>query len=80
MTDAFPYRLSRQGVVMTPEPGNALEVEGVLNPGSGRTPDGALHLLPRMVAEGNVSRVGLAKVIIEDGVPVAVEQIGRAHV
>ncbi|MGA1811526.1 glycosidase [Frondihabitans sp. 4ASC-45] len=76
MTDAFPYRLSRQGVVMTPEPGNALEVEGVLNPGSGRTPDGALHLLPRMVAEGNVSRVGLAKVVIEDGVPVAVERDG----
>ena len=43
---------------MTPEPGNELEAEGVLNPASGHTPDGRLHLLPRLVAPGNVSRVG----------------------
>ena len=42
---------------MTPEAGNELEVEGVLNPASGRTPDGDLYLLPRLVAAGNVSRV-----------------------
>jgi predicted GH43/DUF377 family glycosyl hydrolase len=61
---------------MTPEPGNDLEVEGVLNPGSGRGPDGELYLLPRLVADGNVSRVGLARVVIENGVPVAVEREG----
>jgi len=60
-TDVFvPYKLTRLGVVMTPEVGNELEAEGVLNPGSGRTPDGELYLLPRLVAAGNVSRVGLA--------------------
>ena len=47
---------------MTPEPGNDLEAEGVLNPATGHTPDGELYLLPRLVASGNVSRVGLAKV------------------
>ncbi|SMH48862.1 Predicted glycosyl hydrolase, GH43/DUF377 family [Rathayibacter oskolensis] len=71
-----PYRLERAGIVMEPLLGDALEVEGVLNPGSGRGPDGELYLLPRMVAAGNVSRVGLARVLIEDGVPVGVEREG----
>ncbi|QTE31306.1 glycoside hydrolase family 130 protein [Pengzhenrongella sicca] len=61
---------------MTPDPGNELEAEGVLNPGSGHTPDGTLYLLPRLVARGNVSRVGIAKVVLADGVPVAVEREG----
>jgi beta-1,2-mannobiose phosphorylase / 1,2-beta-oligomannan phosphorylase len=71
-----PYTLTRIGVVMTPEPGNDLEAEGVLNPASGRTPDGRLHLLPRMVAAGNISRVGLAEVQLTDGVPTGVERVG----
>ena len=75
-TTAFPYTLTRMGVIMTPEPGNELEAEGVLNPATGRTPDGTLYLLPRLVATGNVSRVGLARVIIEGGVPVGVEREG----
>ena len=69
-----PYTLTRLGVIMTPEPGNPLESAGVLNPASGRTPDGRLHLLPRIVADGNVSRVGFAEVIVRDGVPVGVER------
>ena len=75
-SSSFPYALTRVGVVMTPEPGNALEAEGVLNPGSGRGRDGQLYLLPRMVEKGNVSRVGLARVVVEDGVPVSVEREG----
>jgi predicted GH43/DUF377 family glycosyl hydrolase len=71
-----PYALTRLGVVMAPEPGNDLETEGVLNPASGRDPDGRLHLLPRLVAKGNVSRVGLAEVVLDDGVPVGVERRG----
>lgn len=71
-----PYSLTRVGVVMTPTPGDPLEAEGVLNPGSGRAPDGTLYLLPRLVAEGNISRVGLARVVIEAGVPVGVEREG----
>jgi len=70
------YRLSRLGVVMSPDPASDLESEGVLNPASGRTPDGRLHLLPRMVAAGNVSRVGLVEVVLADGVPVGVERRG----
>ncbi|AVH60610.1 glycosidase [Streptomyces dengpaensis] len=75
-TTPIPYRLTRVGVVMSPLPGQAHEVEGVLNPASGRTPDGRLHLLPRLVAQGNVSRVGLAEVTLEDGVPTGVERRG----
>ena len=39
----------------------------MLNPASGRTPDGALYLLPRLVATGNVSRVGLAEILVRPG-------------
>jgi predicted GH43/DUF377 family glycosyl hydrolase len=72
----FPYALRRAGVVMSRAPGDALEIEGVLNPATGRGPDGDLYLLPRLVAAGNVSRVGLARVIITDGVPSGVERLG----
>ncbi|AZC13378.1 glycosidase [Microbacterium sp. ABRD28] len=71
-----PYRMTRVGVVMTPTPGDPQEAEGVLNPASGRRPDGTLYLLPRLVAEGNVSRVGLARVVLDDGVPAGVEREG----
>ncbi len=72
----IPYRLSRIGTIMSPEPGNPLEVEGVLNPGTARGPDGHLYLYPRLVAEHNVSRIGRARIIVEDGVPVGVERLG----
>ena len=42
----FAYRLTRAGVIMSPEPGNPNEAEGVVNPASGRGPDGELYLLP----------------------------------
>ncbi len=73
---SIPYALTRLGVVMSSEIGNDLEAEGVLNPASGRSTDGELYLLPRLVAHGNVSRVGLARLRIEDGVPVGVEREG----
>ncbi|MCR2764044.1 glycosidase [Microbacterium sp. zg.B48] len=71
-----PYRLTRIGVIMSPRGDDPLEQEGILNPASGRGADGELYLLPRMVAAGNVSRVGLARVLVEDGVPVGVEREG----
>ncbi|MCR2810465.1 MULTISPECIES: glycosidase [unclassified Microbacterium] len=71
-----PYRLTRIGVIMSPREDDPLEQEGVLNPASGRGADGELYLLPRMVAAGNVSRVGLARVVTEGGVPVGVEREG----
>lgn len=73
---SVPFRLIRLGVVMSPQAGDPLEAEGVLNPGSGRDRDGRLWLLPRLVAEGNVSRVGLAEVLIVDGVPTGVRRDG----
>jgi beta-1,2-mannobiose phosphorylase / 1,2-beta-oligomannan phosphorylase len=74
--DRVPYELSRIGVVMSPEPGNPLEAEGVLNPACGIGPDGILYLLPRLVAAGNISRVGIGRVELREGVPVGVERQG----
>jgi len=74
----FPYRLTRAGVIMSPEPGNPHEVEGVLNPATVQTPDGEVVLFPRLVAAGNVSRVGRARVVVDDGMPVRVEREGVA--
>jgi len=74
VSTTVPYALTRRGVVMSPDPDEVNEVEGVLNPASGRDTDGRLWLLPRLVAAGNVSRVGLAEVEIEDGVPVGVRR------
>jgi len=71
-----PYRLTRVGTVMIPEQGRAEEAEGVLNPASGYGPDGRLYLLPRVVAHGNYSRVGLAEVLLDHGVPASVERRG----
>jgi predicted GH43/DUF377 family glycosyl hydrolase len=71
----IPYTLRRLGVLMSPEPGDPLEVEGVLNPGTARGKDGELYLYPRMVSEGNVSRIGRARIVVDE-VPVAVERLG----
>jgi len=69
-----PYRLRRLGVLMRPDLSLDVEAEGVLNPGTGRDPYGRLWLLPRLVAAGNVSRVGLAEILVEGGVPVGVRR------
>jgi len=71
-----PYTLTRVGVLMSADPGRPEEAEGVLNPATAWGPDGELYLFPRLVAKGNVSRVGRARVIVEDGVPVGVERLG----
>jgi predicted GH43/DUF377 family glycosyl hydrolase len=55
----------RLGVVLAPD-GSMLEAEGVLNPGAVRDRDGRLLLFPRMVAPGNVSRIGIVR-IASDG-------------
>lgn len=72
-------QLQRLGMIMEPEPGNAMEVEGVLNPAVIRGPDGGLYLFPRLVARGNFSRIGIARVNFnEAGDPVGVERLGIA--
>jgi hypothetical protein len=55
------FKLKRLVLVMEPHPGNPQEIEGVLNPAVARGPDGALYLFPRVVAHGNYSRIGIAR-------------------
>ncbi len=86
-----PYRLNRLGIVMSPDPSDPNEVEGVLNPASAQSRDGQVYLFPRVVAAGNSSKILRAKVLFEDGVPVGVEreaiamqpeqtwEIGKSH-
>ena len=70
------FRVQRLGLVMEPELGNPLEAEGVLNPGAARGPDGQLYLFPRLVARGNHSRIGIARVLFnEAGDPHGVERL-----
>ena len=73
------FELKRIAVVMIPDPGNPMEIEGVLNPASARGPDGHLYLFPRLVARGNYSRIGIARVRFNaSGDPVGVERLGVA--
>jgi beta-1,2-mannobiose phosphorylase / 1,2-beta-oligomannan phosphorylase len=73
------FQVRRLGVVMRPDPTRPDEVGGVLNPGAARGPDGELYLFPRLVAENNYSRIGIARVIFDDdGVPIDVERLGYA--
>jgi len=64
---------------MEPQAGNPNEVEGVLNPAAIRARDGQLYLFPRLVARGNYSRIGIARVLFDGaGDPVGVERMGLA--
>jgi beta-1,2-mannobiose phosphorylase / 1,2-beta-oligomannan phosphorylase len=73
------FKLQRLGPVMEPEPGNPQEIEGVLNPAAARGPDAKLYLFPRLVAKGNYSRIGIARVLFNDaGDPAGVERLGIA--
>src|ERR1035437_193529 len=73
------FKLQRLGMVMEPEPGNPNEVGGVLNPAAVRGPDGELYLFPRLVAKGNYSRIGIARVRVnETGDPTGGERLGIA--
>jgi predicted GH43/DUF377 family glycosyl hydrolase len=73
-----PFQLHRLGVVMEPDPELPAEAWGVLNPASARL-GGQLYLFPREVAEGNYSRIGIARVIFDEaGDPKGVERLGYA--
>src|SRR5919199_5524817 len=79
MKTAAPQALRRLGIVMEPNPADRREAEGVLKPDVARGPDGELYLLPRLVAPGNYSRIGLARVIFDrHNTPVGVERLGLA--
>jgi beta-1,2-mannobiose phosphorylase / 1,2-beta-oligomannan phosphorylase len=73
------FKLQRLGMLMEPEPGNPQEVEGVFNPAVARGPDGELYLFPRLVAQGNYSRIGIARVRFNEvGDPTGIERLGIA--
>src|SRR5271170_4499897 len=73
------FQMKRLGMIMEPEPGNPYEVEGVLNPAGVRGPDGEFYLFPRLVAKGNYSRIGVARVKFNSsGDPSSVERLGIA--
>ncbi len=73
------FKLQRIGMIMEPEPGNPHEAEGVLNPAAARGQDGELYIFPRLVAKGNYSRIGIARVQFnESGNPISVERLGIA--
>src|ERR671935_851266 len=77
MMSISPWPLQRLGIVMAPDPADPREAGGVLNPAVARGPDGQLYLLPRLVAPGNYSRIGLARVVFNRrGIPVGVERRG----
>jgi predicted GH43/DUF377 family glycosyl hydrolase len=79
MMTGSPWPLHRLGIVMAPDPADPREAEGVFNPAVARGPDGQLYLLPRLVAPGNYSRIGLARVIFDrHNTPVGVERLGLA--
>lgn len=72
-------RFERLGVVLNPTDVQNAE-DGVVNPASARLRDGTLQLYPRLVARGNISRIGSFQVseqvdgsiLLEDG-PCALE-------
>jgi predicted GH43/DUF377 family glycosyl hydrolase len=73
------FQLERMGLIMEPKAGEANEVEGVLNPAAARGRDGQLYLFPRLVAKGNYSRIGMARVLFNSaGDPTGVERMGIA--
>lgn len=71
--------MERLGIVMEPLAGEPTEAWGVLNPAVARGRDGSLYLFARVVAEGNYSRIGMARVMADAaGRPVGVERLGIA--
>jgi predicted GH43/DUF377 family glycosyl hydrolase len=66
-------------MIMESQVGDPNEVEGVLNPAAIRSRDGQLYLFPRLVAHGNYSRIGIARVLFDGaGDPMGIERMGMA--
>lgn len=79
VTDEAGLTLRRLGIIASPQPHVPEEAWGILNPGAARGRDGQLYLFPRAVAEGNFSRIAIARVVFsQDGKPTAIERLGYA--
>ncbi len=73
------FTMRRLGVIAEPDPDNPYEAWGILNPGAARGRDGHLYLFPRVVAEGNYSRIAMARVLFDaQGRPAGTERLGYA--
>jgi beta-1,2-mannobiose phosphorylase / 1,2-beta-oligomannan phosphorylase len=73
----FSAQFTRLGIVLKPDR-RTVDCDGILNPASARLRDGSLRLYPRMVAPGNVSRIGCFRVREQKGEKVTAKQIGFA--
>ena len=71
------FGVERLGQIMSPSE-DPREAWGVLNPAGVRGPDGEMHLFPRVVAEGNYSRIAHAQVMFAGGTPVSASRLGIA--
>jgi beta-1,2-mannobiose phosphorylase / 1,2-beta-oligomannan phosphorylase len=71
-----PFALQRLGTIMEGDPSNPDEALGVLNPACCRDRYGDLYLFPRVVARGNLSRIGRSHVHFTGGLPTSVERLG----
>jgi predicted GH43/DUF377 family glycosyl hydrolase len=78
ISPGLDFPITRFGVIMSPQTDQPREAWGVLNPAGVRSADGALHLFPRLIAEGNYSRIGHARVCFDGDRPVGVERLGVA--
>ncbi len=70
-------QFERYGVFLRPNK-SAYEELGVLNPACARLRDGTLQLYPRMVAAGNISRIGSFRGYPDSGGSMIFEQCGFA--
>jgi predicted GH43/DUF377 family glycosyl hydrolase len=77
-TPGTDFAAVRLGVIMSSIANDPREAWGVLNPAGVRTSDGTMHIFPRLVAEGNFSRIGHARVQFDGETPVGVERLGIA--
>jgi beta-1,2-mannobiose phosphorylase / 1,2-beta-oligomannan phosphorylase len=73
----FSAQFTRLGTVLKPDH-RTVDREGILNPASARLRDGTLRLYPRMVAPGNVSRIGCFRVREQKNEKLMADQIGFA--
>ena len=75
--DGFTADFKRLGIVFKPDQ-RAVDREGIINPASARLRDGSLRLYPRMIARGNISRIGLFRAHEHNRGALIVDQCGYA--
>jgi predicted GH43/DUF377 family glycosyl hydrolase len=76
---ATDFTMQRIGVVVKPEQDDPREAWGVCNPAAARGRDGVLYLFPRLVAQGNYSRIGMVRVLFDaQERPSGVKRLGIA--